>query len=196
MDPKKSHEESVKRIGRYLKKTKYKGLVLTTNGSNGLECYDDADFDGSWCREYAYQVESVFSRTGYIIKFENFPIAWVSKMQTEIYLSTTEAEYISLSQGMRYLITLRHIMLEVSSVFGMKCDSYKSYTITFEDNKGAIELAKESKYRPQTKHISIKWHHFRYHTKQVTSNIVYRSVKVILCGFGTRIYLCGCHTRF
>ena len=70
-------------------------------------------------------------------------------MQTEIYLSTTEAEYISLSQGMRYLTTLRHIMLEVSSVFGMKCDSYKSYTITFEDNKGAIELAKEPKYRPK-----------------------------------------------
>ena len=49
---------------------------------------------------------------------------------------------------MRYFIPLRHIMLEVSSIFGMKCDSCNSYTTTFEDNKGAIELAKEPKYRP------------------------------------------------
>ena len=56
-------------------------------------------------------------------------------------------------------------MLEVSSIFGMKFDSCNSYTTTFEDNKEAIELSKEPKYRPQTKHISIKWHNFREHIK-------------------------------
>ena len=50
---------------------------------------------------------------------------------------------------MRHLIPLRHIMLEVSSAFGMKCDSCNSYTTTFEYNKVAIELEKEPKYRPQ-----------------------------------------------
>ena len=78
-----------------------------------------------------------------------------------------------MSQSMRYLIPLRYIMLEVSSIFGMKCDSWNSYTTTFEDNKGAIELAKEPKYRPRTKHISIKWHHFREHIKKGTSKKVY-----------------------
>ena len=52
-------------------------------------------------------------------------------MQTGIALSTTEAEYISLSQ-----------ILEVSSVFEMKFDACNSYTTTFEDSKEAIELAK------------------------------------------------------
>ena len=47
-------------------------------------------------------------------------------------------EYISLSQIMRDLIPLRYIMLELSSVFGMKCDLYKSYTTAFEYNKGEI----------------------------------------------------------
>ena len=37
------------------------------------------------------------------------------------------------------LITLRQIMLDLSSVFGMKCDSCNSYTTTFKENKGAIE---------------------------------------------------------
>ena len=71
---KQSHEEAVKRIGRYLKKMKDKGLVFTPDGSNGLECYGDAEFSGAWCREYAYQIESVLSRTRYILKFESFPI--------------------------------------------------------------------------------------------------------------------------
>ena len=44
--PKQSHEEYVKTIGRYLKKTKYKGIVLTPYGSNGLEFYASADFAG------------------------------------------------------------------------------------------------------------------------------------------------------
>ena len=53
---KKLHEEAVKRIGRYLKKTKYKGLVITLYRSNGLECYSHADLAGAWCREDADQV--------------------------------------------------------------------------------------------------------------------------------------------
>ena len=68
------------------------------------------------------KLDHFFSRTRYIIKFAKFPIVWVSKMQIEIVLSTNEAEYTSLSQSMRDLILLIHIMLEVSSVFGMKYD--------------------------------------------------------------------------
>ena len=60
--PKQFHEEAVKSIGHYLKKKKDKGLFFTPNGSNGLECYDDADFSVSLCREDANQVASVFQK--------------------------------------------------------------------------------------------------------------------------------------
>ena len=80
--PKQFHEEAVKRIGRYLNKTKDKGLVFAPDGSNGIECYADVDFSGGWCIEDADQAVLVFSRTGYMIKFANGPIVWVSKMQT------------------------------------------------------------------------------------------------------------------
>jgi hypothetical protein len=33
----------------------------------------------------------------------------------------------------------------------------------FEDNSGAVELAKVPKMRPWTKHINTKYHHFRQH---------------------------------
>ena len=70
-------------------------------------------------------------------------------MQTEIALFTMEAEYISLIQSIRDFIPLKKIMLDVSSIFGMKFESY-------EDNEGAIYLAKELTYRPLTKNLSIK----------------------------------------
>jgi len=35
----------------------------------------------------------------------------------------------------------------------------------FEDNSGALELAKTPKMRPRTKHINIKYHHFREHVR-------------------------------
>ena len=73
---------------------------------------------------------------------------------------------------MRDLIPFRHIMLEVSSICGMKCDSCNSYNTTFEDNIGEIELLKEPKYRPQKKHISIKRNHFREHINRVTPKML------------------------
>ena len=36
----------------------------------------------------------------------------------------------------------------------------------FEDNNGAIELAKAPKIRPRTKHIALKYHHFREHIRK------------------------------
>ena len=51
IDPKKSHEEAIKNIECCLKKKKDKGLIFTPDGSNGLDCYADANFAGSWCKE-------------------------------------------------------------------------------------------------------------------------------------------------
>jgi hypothetical protein len=31
----------------------------------------------------------------------------------------------------------------------------------FEDNSGALEMARVHKYRPRTKHLNVKLHHFR-----------------------------------
>ena len=36
----------------------------------------------------------------------------------------------------------------------------------FEDNNGAIRLAKAPKICPRTKHISLKYHHFRKHVRK------------------------------
>ena len=164
-NPKRCHEEAVKRIGRYLKRTLNKGLILRPDQSQQMNCYVDADFAGSFCKQIAHLAASVLSRTGYVITFSGCPILWVSKMQTEIALSTTEAEYIALSQSMRDLIPIRTVLKELATVLGLQIDTPMTHSTVFEDNNGALELAIEPKYRPRTKHIAIKYHHFREHVK-------------------------------
>ena len=40
------------------------------------------------------------------------------------------------------------------------------YCKAFEDNSGALEMARFPKMRPRTKHINIKYHHFRSHVER------------------------------
>jgi hypothetical protein len=47
-NPMREHEEAVKRICRYLLKTKHMGLTLKPDKSKGLECYVNADWVDSW----------------------------------------------------------------------------------------------------------------------------------------------------
>ena len=73
-NPKLEHEQAVKRIARYLLKTKDKGLVYKPDHNKGLECYVDADWAGTWKHRSAMDPQSCYSRTGYIIKYAGCPI--------------------------------------------------------------------------------------------------------------------------
>jgi len=162
--PKRSHGDAVRLIGRYLLGTAEKGLIMhPTNES--FDCYVDASHTGKWNQENAKEDETTTkSRSGYIITYGNCPILWASKMQTEIALSSTEAEYIALSQSLREIIPLTALIQEAKT-FGINITSNqaKLHCKLFEDNTGAAELAKVPKMRPRTKHLNIKYHHFRKH---------------------------------
>ena len=45
-NPKESHGKAIKRIGRYLKRTRDKGIIFKPNTNKGIECWADADFVG------------------------------------------------------------------------------------------------------------------------------------------------------
>ena len=106
--PKHSHAVAVKRIIRYLQGTKDKGMILHPDDSFKADCYVDADFAGLWGVEHDQDPICVKSRTGYLVTYKNCPLHWASKLQSQIALSTMEAEYIALSQSMRDLIPLRN----------------------------------------------------------------------------------------
>ena len=77
--PKLSRERAVKRIERYLKGTKKKGLILKPDKSKVVQCYMDADFAGGFSTETCKYPVSVFSGTNYIIFYFNCPNIWVLK---------------------------------------------------------------------------------------------------------------------
>lgn len=113
-NPKKSHGDAVIQLAKYLKSTKEKGIILNPMREQGLEVYADADFAGSWKRaEAENDASTAKSRTRYLIQYAGCLITWKSKMQTIIALSSTEAEYVSLSQSMRKAIPIMGLIDEL-----------------------------------------------------------------------------------
>ena len=58
---------------------------------------------------------SVKSRTGFTLTLFGCPIIWSSKLQTEICLSSTAAEYVAFSMAMRELLPMRALLAEIGS---------------------------------------------------------------------------------
>ncbi len=162
--PKQSHAKAVKVLARYLKGVldKEEGLHYTINPSLQFDLYCDADFAGLWKYEDDQDPVCVKSRTGYVMTLGGCPIHWTSKLQTEIALSTLEAEYIALAQGMRDFVHLRRFyeeMLESFKLTDVPPSTIKSKI--FEDNNGCIQTATAPKMSSRTKHIAIKYHYIR-----------------------------------
>ena len=85
-------------------------------------------------------------------------------MQTEISVSTIEAEYIAMSQSMRDLIPMRTMLLELVTKLNLGATPLaKIKSTVFEDNNGAIKTAQSPKLSPRTKHIAVKYHFFKSH---------------------------------
>jgi hypothetical protein len=171
-NPKVQHTIAVKRIGRYLLATKDKGLIMKPN-EEGMECWVDAAYANEWNNKTASDdPNTARSRMGYVITYAGCPMHWASKMQTEIALSTTEAEYIALSQAMREVLPIIWL-LEEARQHGIPVLSVKTkvHCKVFEDNAGAIEIANVPKMRPRTKHLNIKYHHFREEVRKGTISI-------------------------
>ena len=107
------------------------------------------------------------SRTGFIILFAGCPTIWASRLQTQISLSTTEAEYVALSQSLRKVIPIMNLLTEFKlKGFNIVSTTPSIVYTAFEDNNSAIEIASVPKMRARTKHINLVYHYFREHVIQ------------------------------
>jgi hypothetical protein len=160
---KQSHEKGIKRIARYLKGTRTRGLIFDPKKELKLEMFCDADFAGLWTVENSDDPVCVKSRTGIILTLGGIPIQWSSKLQSEIATSTMHAEYVALSQGMRELIPVKRQVDELCGVLHVIRDEETKLVKVHEDNEGAMNLANSplSKVTPHSKHFAVKYHWFR-----------------------------------
>ena len=81
--------------------------------------------------------------------------------------SSTEAEYMAAALCVRHIIWLHQLLLEI----GANPDNLP--TMLYLDNKGAIDLTKDSCHHQQTKHIDVSHHFIRERVEDGSLNIVY-----------------------
>ena len=78
-------------------------------------------------------------------------IAWSSKKQGMVALSTTEAEYIALTHAAKQMIWIRRLLNEIG------LDQTK-LTLICCDNLSTITITHDTTYHAHTKHINIYYH--------------------------------------
>ena len=177
-NPTREHELAIKRICRYILRTKDKGLLLKPDRTKGLECHVDADWAGSWTHHSNHDPMSTHSRTGFVISYAGCPILWKSKLQSIIALSTAEAEYIALSTALREVISIIHLLDYLKQQgFPIHGSTPKFTCKTFEDNQSCIKLATDHRIRPRSKHFALRLHHFRSYVLNKTITIEHIDTK-------------------
>jgi hypothetical protein len=125
----------------YLKYTKDYGLHLGRGEVCAMYC--DADF--------ASDVDKRRSHTGWVFMLHGTAVCWQSKCQPTVAVSTTEAEYQSVSMATREALWLKQLLPE----FGIDV----SQLTIFCDSMGALKSLKNPQITQRTKHIDVM-HHF------------------------------------
>ena len=111
-----------------------------------MELYVDSDF--------ASNATDRRSVSGAIMMCAGACVMYLSTTQKSVTLSSTEAEYVAMSDGMKEAIFLRYLW----SLFFFPSRDV-GCTLIHEDNVGAIHLASNPATTPNSKHIDIR-HHF------------------------------------
>lgn len=142
--PSKEHWQAVKWILRYLKGTANVGLTFSkVKLSESVVGYVDSD--------YAGDLDKRRSLTGYVFTLSGSVISWKATLQSVVSLSTTEAEYMAITEAVKEAIWLQGLVSDLG------LDQKK--TLVFCDSQSAIHLTKNQMFHERTKHIDVK-HHF------------------------------------
>lgn len=139
----KTHWVAAKRVLRYLKGTADVGLRFLKS-TESLTGFVDAD--------WANCLDDRRSYTGYAFILGGGPISWESRKQRTVALSSTEAEYMALTEATKEAMYLRQFLIELGF------ENLANVRV-FNDNNGALKLSENPVFHQRTKHINVR-HHF------------------------------------
>lgn len=144
--PTRLHAQAVKKVLRYLKGTTDFGIWYNGGGTGELCVYTDSDFAGD--------IDSRKSTSGYVFLMDNGAVAWCSKKQPIVTLSTTEAEYVAASVCACQAIWFKRVMKELGYEMNVS-------TVIQCDNTSTIKLSKNPVFHGRCKHIGVRFHFLR-----------------------------------
>jgi hypothetical protein len=152
--PKQSHLVAVKRIFKYFKGTMTYGLWYPINHIFQLIAYSNVDWENC--------LDERKSTSGGAFFLGDSLVAWLSKKQGSISLSTTKVEYIAVvtcyTQILWMIQTLTDLKVTYTDPIPLHCDK-----------TNAISVSKNHVLHSNTKHILIKYHFLK---EQVTNIVV------------------------
>ena len=118
-------------------------LVYTRQADKGLAAFTDSDWAADKIRRR--------SVTGYFFKLANGIISWHSHAQKTVALSSTEAEYMAISDCSHQAVWIKTLIKEL----GIQIKSIPIYG----DNQGSIFIASNAVQESWSKHIDIRYHY-------------------------------------
>lgn len=141
------HYNYARRILRYVRGTTELKLVYNKHeDADVLLGYTDSD--------WANDKNDRKSVSGYVFKVFGNTVSWGSRKQATVSLSSTEAEYVALAQGICEAKWLRSLLEELGFAINQP-------VIIFEDNQSCIKVAEEPRAHKRMKHIDVKYHFIR-----------------------------------
>jgi len=132
-----------------------KHTIDTKNFALRIKPIDPKD-DGSWTivvycdSDYAGDTETRVSVAGFIIYLLGVPISWKSKGMKSVTLSSSEAEYVALSEAAKEIKFVYQVLMSMGI-------EVKTPIIVRVDNVGAIFIAENVSVSQRTKHIDVRY---------------------------------------
>ncbi|CAL1402752.1 unnamed protein product [Linum trigynum] len=103
--------------------------------------------------DYAGDVETRRSMTGYVFTLGSSVVSWKATLQSAVTLSTTEAEYMALTEAAKERIWLKGLVGDL----GLHHDQ----AVVYCESLSAICLANDQVHHERTKHIDVRYHFLR-----------------------------------
>ncbi|GJU97609.1 zinc finger, CCHC-type containing protein [Tanacetum coccineum] len=111
------------------------------------------DVDGFVDAGYAKDPDKGRSITGYVFMVHGCVVSWKVTVQHVVALSTTEAEYMALTEAVKEIIWLKGLLIELGV-------NLRSVVVNC-DNQGAIHLSRNAVFHERTKHINVMYQFIR-----------------------------------
>ena len=110
--------------------------------------------------------------------FASGAVSWVSKLQSIVATSTTEAEYVAATQASKEALWLKMVMEEL----GHKQEKISLYC----DSQSAVHLARNPAFHSKTKHIRVQYHFVREKVEKGTVDMQKIHTKENIADFMTK----------
>jgi hypothetical protein len=124
------------------------------------------------------------STLGYIFVLGGGPICWGSRRQRSVSSSTTEAEYMAISQSSKQAMWIRQFLTDIrrTGYIGKNAYSMRMY----EDNQSTIVITKEAQINERTKHIDVAAHYVRELVRRQQLDVRYKHTTKMLADLLTK----------